>query len=174
MEEVGQVRAELGYPIMVTPFPQMVCSQALFNLIGADRYTNVSDQIIRYVQGGFGRPAGAIDQNIMDKILSLPRSKELAEEPAPRTPSELRKIFGKAISDEELLLRATMPNELVDAMIAKGPFPGHYNPIVRQVTPLVTELKKRPDVSDFSVTKDSFSIIASTNKKLGKADKNED
>ena len=40
VEEVGRVRAELGYPIMVTPFPQMVVSQALFNVMG-ERYANV-------------------------------------------------------------------------------------------------------------------------------------
>ena len=37
MEEVGQVRAELGYPIMVTPFPQMVIGQALANLLSRPR-----------------------------------------------------------------------------------------------------------------------------------------
>jgi len=50
LEEVSIVRAELGYPIMVTPFPQMVCSQALFNVLG-ERYENVSDQVIRYALG---------------------------------------------------------------------------------------------------------------------------
>ena len=34
IEETERVRAELGHPIMVTPFPQMVMSQALFNVIG--------------------------------------------------------------------------------------------------------------------------------------------
>src|SRR4029077_9720182 len=46
MREVVQVRAELGYPIMVTPFPQIVCTQALYNIIGVERYGNVSDQVI--------------------------------------------------------------------------------------------------------------------------------
>jgi oxaloacetate decarboxylase (Na+ extruding) subunit alpha len=36
MEEVELVRAELGYPIMVTPFPQMVMGQALANVLGAE------------------------------------------------------------------------------------------------------------------------------------------
>ncbi|MBA4356076.1 MAG: biotin carboxyl carrier protein, partial [Novosphingobium sp.] len=46
IEETGQVRADLGYPIMVTPFPQMVMTQALFNVIGDRRYAQVSDQVI--------------------------------------------------------------------------------------------------------------------------------
>ena len=109
----------------------------------------------------------------MDKILNLPRAKELAQEPSPKTPSELREVFGKSISDEELLLRATMPADLVDAMIAKGPFPNHYNPVVRQISSLVTELEKRPDVSNISITKDVFSITASTNESIGDVVKDE-
>jgi oxaloacetate decarboxylase alpha subunit len=56
LREVARVRADLGYPIMVTPFPQIVFNQALFNILSPERYDNVSDQIIRYVLGSFGRP----------------------------------------------------------------------------------------------------------------------
>jgi oxaloacetate decarboxylase (Na+ extruding) subunit alpha len=107
--EVSQVRAELGYPIMVTPFPQMVCGQALYNVIGAERYANVSDQVIRYVLGRFGRPTAPVDPDVADRILSRPRARELMAEPPPPTPAELRRRFPAGISDEELLLRATMP-----------------------------------------------------------------
>ena len=55
IEEVGRVRAELGYPITVTPFPQMVVSQALFNVMG-ERYANVPDQVIRYVWAASADP----------------------------------------------------------------------------------------------------------------------
>ena len=55
MTEIAQVRAELGYPIMVTPYPQMVIGQALANLLSAQagnaRYDNVPDQVIRYALG---------------------------------------------------------------------------------------------------------------------------
>ena len=61
MAEVAQVRAELGYPIMVTPFPQIVCSQAVYNVIGRERYATVPDQVIRYVLGKLaGLPARLI------------------------------------------------------------------------------------------------------------------
>ena len=107
--EVPRVRAELGQPIMVTPFPQIVCTQALFNVIGAERYAQVTDQTIRYVMGRFGRPTRPVDPGVRDRILSTARAKELANEPPPPTAAELRKKFGPAMSDEELLLRAVMP-----------------------------------------------------------------
>jgi oxaloacetate decarboxylase alpha subunit len=72
MAEVAQVRAELGYPIMVTPFPQIVCSQGVYNVIGRERYATVPDQVIRYVLGTFGRPTGPVDPHVADKILASP------------------------------------------------------------------------------------------------------
>ena len=94
VDEVGRVRADLGYPIMVTPFPQMIVSQALFNVIG-ERYANVPDQVIRYVLGSFGRPTAPIDPEVHDRILDRPRARELVAEPEPPTPAELRRQFGR-------------------------------------------------------------------------------
>ena len=151
IEEVGRVRAELGHPIMVTPFPQMVVSQALFNVIG-ERYANVPDQVIRYVLGSFGRPTAPIDPTVEDRILDRPRARELAAEPPPPTPAELRKQFRRGISDEELLLRAHMPEDQVDAMLAAGPAPRHFNPSLTPVLSLLRELGSRSSVHDLAVT----------------------
>ena len=68
-EETARVREELGFPIMVTPFPQMVCTQALFNVVGAKRYGQVSDQVVRYVLGKFGRPTRPVDDAVKAAIL---------------------------------------------------------------------------------------------------------
>lgn len=158
MREVIQVRAELGYPIMVTPFPQIVCTQALYNILAGERYANVSDQAIRYVLGKFGRPTVPVDANVKDRILSRPRARELAAEPPPLPPEELRKQFQPGISDEEFLLRATMPAEEVDAMLAAGPSPRHYNPDVQPVFKLLRELQKRPAAADIIVKKPNFRL----------------
>jgi oxaloacetate decarboxylase alpha subunit len=152
------VRAELGYPIMVTPFPQLVCVQALFNVIGAQRYANVSDQVIRYALGSFGRPTVPIDPDIADRILSTPRARELAAEPPPPGPAELRKRFPRGISDEEFLLRATMPGEQVDAMLAAGPARRRYNPDIAPLLDLLRRLKNRPEVTDLVVEKPDLRV----------------
>lgn len=158
MEEVIRVRAELGYPIMVTPFPQMVCTQALYNVIGNERYDNVSDQVIRYVLGNFGRPTGTIVQNVKDRILSRPRAKELMHEPEPLSLPEMRKQFAPSISDEEFLLRATMPADQVDAMIAAGPARKHYNPDIQPVLRLLRELNSRSPIADLVIDKPNFRL----------------
>ena len=157
IEETERVRAELGYPIMVTPFPQIVCTQALFNIVGKERYGNVPDQVIRYVIGSFGRPTGALDPNVKDKILSLPRAKELIAEPPPPTLADLRRKFGPHMPDDEFLLRAVMPAEQVDAMLASAPFAHHYNPDTRPLLSLLRELVQRP-VSNLIVEKPNFRL----------------
>jgi len=156
IEEVGRVRAELGHPIMVTPFPQMVVSQALFNVMG-ERYANVPDQVIRYAQGTFGRPTAPIEPDVLDRILDRPRARELAAEPPPPDPAELRRRF-PGVSDEELLLRAHMPAEQVDAMVVAGPAPDHYNPSLAPVLSLLGELGSRTSVHDLAVSKPGFSL----------------
>jgi oxaloacetate decarboxylase alpha subunit len=157
MAEVARVRAELGYPIMVTPFPQIVCSQALANVIGAERYARVPDQVIRYVLGRFGRPTRAVDADVADRILSLPRASELRAEPPPPGLAELRARFPGA-GDEEMLLRAVMPAAEVDAMLAAGPPARHYNPDLQGVLALLRELGSRPPVSQLTVRKPGFRL----------------
>src|SRR5207244_11419214 len=69
IEEVSRVRAELGYPIMVTPFPQMVMGQALSNVLSGARYSVVPDQVIRYVLGSFGKPTAPVEPSALDTIM---------------------------------------------------------------------------------------------------------
>jgi oxaloacetate decarboxylase (Na+ extruding) subunit alpha len=152
------VRAELGYPIMVTPFPQMVCGQALYNVIGTERYGNVSDQAINYVLGKFGRPTAPVDPDVQDRILSRPRARELMAAPPPAAPGELRKKLPAGISDEEFLLRATMPAGEVDAMLAAGPAQRHYNPDLKPVLDLLRGLAARPPVSLLRIDKPGFRL----------------
>jgi oxaloacetate decarboxylase (Na+ extruding) subunit alpha len=173
IEEVSRVRAELGYPIMVTPFPQMVCGQALYNVIGTERYANVSDQVIRYVLGRFGRPTAPVDPDVADRILSRPRARELMAEPPPPTPAEVRRRFPAGISDEELLLRATMPAGEVDAMLAAGPARRHYNPDLKPVLDLLAGLAARPaaihGVSGVVVDKPGFRLELRAGQPEGRA-----
>ncbi|MGH8982135.1 MAG: biotin carboxyl carrier protein [Acidimicrobiales bacterium] len=150
IDEVSRVRAELGYPIMVTPFPQMVCTQALYNVLGAERYENVPDEVIRYVLARFGRPTSPVDPEVEDRILNRARARELEAEPPPPSVAELRRRF-PGVGDEELILRATMPGALVDAMVAAGPARRHYNPRLRPVLGLLEELRRRPAMPELVI-----------------------
>lgn len=158
IEETGQVRADLGYPIMVTPFPQMVMTQALFNVIGDRRYAQVSDQVIRYCMGKFGKPTSPVDPTVLATIMDRPRSRELENEPMFPELADLRRQFGAHLPDEEFLLRAVMPAEQVDAMLAAGSSRSTYTPEAAPIISLLRQLAARPDARDIVVERDGFRL----------------
>ena len=158
IEEIGRVREELGWPIVMTPFAQIVMTQAVMNVMNRERYKVIPDEAIRYAIGRFGRPNVPIAQDVMDRIESLPRTQELRAEPAVAPLSELRRQLGAHLSDEEFLLRATMPSGQVDAMKAAGPAARHYNPALKPVMSLIRQLSQRHDLSAISVAKAGFKL----------------
>ena len=108
------MRAEMGYPIIVTPVSQLVATQAVRNVIDEERWSNVSDETIRYFLGHFGARPRPWTQTSPSA-----RCRAACEELRELEPLRLegaRARFGRRISDEELLLRLTMPAEQVDAM----------------------------------------------------------
>jgi oxaloacetate decarboxylase alpha subunit len=158
IEELGRVRQELGWPIVMTPFSQMLLTQAVMNVTGKERYAVVPDEVIRYALGRFGKPNLPIAPEVMDRIDRLPRTRELRQEPFMAPLAELRRRIGQELSDEEFLLRATMPAEQVGAMKAAGPAAQTYNPDIAPVMRLLRQLAARRDIARLSVDKPGFKL----------------
>ncbi|HET6866869.1 MAG TPA: hypothetical protein VFH80_13200 [Solirubrobacteraceae bacterium] len=154
LEEVTRVRAEMGYPILVTPVSQFVASQAARNVIDPERWANVSDETVRYFLGHYGEPAAPVDPDIAEKVLARPQANKLRDL-QPISLDGARERFGKRISEEELLLRLTMPGEQVDAMIEARDKPSP-TPAARPgrsaLVTLIQELARRPAISQFELT----------------------
>jgi oxaloacetate decarboxylase alpha subunit len=129
---------------MVTPFPQMVMSQALFNVIGERRYAQVSDQVLRYVMGKFGHPTSPIHPAVEAAILERPRAREIEVEPMFPEYGDLRRKFGASMPDEEFLLRAVMPVDQVDAMLSAGRSRATYSPEAAPLLQLLRQLAAKP------------------------------
>jgi oxaloacetate decarboxylase alpha subunit len=158
VEELGRVRSELGWPIVMTPFSQMLLTQAVMNVTSKERYTIIPDEVIRYALGKFGRPNAPIAPAVMDRIDSLPRTRELRQEPGMPSLAELRRRIGPTLTDEEILLRATMPSEQVDAMKRAGPALQTYDPDLTPVKNLIRKLLSRRDIAYISVSKSDFKL----------------
>src|SRR6266480_4641037 len=123
LEEAARVRAELGYPIMVTPLSQFVGSQAAINVIVGERYKEITDQIIQYALGYWGKEgAELMEPEVKAKILDRPRAKEWAQRQPPEpTVQELRKkMNAEGVSDEEFLLRWNLNVDEIATMRAAG------------------------------------------------------
>ena len=154
LEEVSRVRAEMGYPIIVTPVSQFVATQAVRNIIDGERWTTVSDETVRYFLGHYGEPAAPVDAEIADRVLSRPRTDELRRL-EPLSLEGARARFGPNISDEELLLRLTMPEEQVDAMLASPSIAeggrSDREAARHPVVTLLREVEKRESVTELRV-----------------------
>jgi oxaloacetate decarboxylase alpha subunit len=104
---------------MVTPVSQLVATQAVMNVIGeagGERWATVSDEMVRYFLGHFYEPAAPVDPDVADRVLSSSRAGDLRHL-EPLSLDGARERFGRGIGDEDLLLRLTMPQEQVDAMV---------------------------------------------------------
>lgn len=159
LEETARVRAELGYPIMVTPFAQFVGSQAAINVILGARYKEVTDQVIQYALGLWGKEGSDhMDAAVKAKIMDRPRARELEKKEYPEpTLAEVRKQYGGAhLSDEDLLLRFYAGPEFVDALKTAPPRKEYLNaekPLVR----LIEELGKKK-LDHVYISKRDFSL----------------
>jgi len=155
LEETMRVRAELGYPIMVTPLSQFVGSQAAINVIVGDRYKEVTDQIIQYALGYWGKEgAELMDPAVKTKIMDRPRAKEWAawQPPEPSIAELRKKMNAENVSDEEFLLRWNLNVEEIDAMRAAGA-PKEYLTSRQPLVNLVEALSKRKDYRQIVIQK---------------------
>ena len=120
LEEAIRVRAEMGWPIMATPFSQLVGIQALLNVVQGERYATIPDENLMYLAGWYGHPPGELDEQVLDRASETERGRAILSAGGAPQPSlaEIRKQYGERLSDEELLLRYLIPGPDVDAMYA--------------------------------------------------------
>lgn len=116
LKEVPKVRADLGYPPLVTPLSQMVGTQALMNVISGERYKLIPVEIKDYVRGLYGRPPVPISKEIKEKIIG--DEKVLTLRPADLIALQLPKLREKikqyARSEEDVLMYALFPEQAQD------------------------------------------------------------
>lgn len=115
MKEIPRVRAEVGYPPLVTPMSQIVGTQAVFNVLTGKRWGVVSKEMKDYICGYYGKAPGRIDPEIMKKVAG--NSQVLPDDVPPSslvttTYDEVAEEVGDlAQSEEDVLMYALFPNE---------------------------------------------------------------
>jgi oxaloacetate decarboxylase (Na+ extruding) subunit alpha len=160
LEEAAQVRADFGYPIMVTPLSQFVGSQAAINVMIGERYKQVTDQSIEYAMGIWGKEgAEFMDPNVKEKILNRPRAREIAERPHPSDSLQdlRRKYGGPGVGDEEVVSRFFSSKEDVERMRAAGP-PRTYSANGNPLLHLVAELSRQTERNSVFIQRPNFSL----------------
>jgi pyruvate carboxylase subunit B len=125
LEEAIRVRLELGYPPLVAPIRQMIATQAVYNVIGGDRYATVTQELKDYLQGLYGRPPVPADPELRRLVLGRDepitiRPADLLEPQVDGARHQLKKM-GYEPTDESVLIHLLFPQLAPDYL--RGPEP---------------------------------------------------
>ena len=111
LAEVPKVRADLGYPPLVTPMSQMVGVQATQNVLLGERYKSIGKEVKAYVRGEYGRAPAPIDSDIVKKVLG--NEQPITHRPADILEPEFEKVKAElgdtARCDEDVLSYIAFP-----------------------------------------------------------------
>jgi pyruvate carboxylase subunit B len=114
LEDANRVRLELGYPPLVAPIRQMIAAQAVYNVIGGERYSTVTQELKDYLQGLYGRPPVPADPELRRLVLGREepitiRPADLLEPQVDSARLQLRKM-GVEVTDDAVLIQLLFPN----------------------------------------------------------------
>ena len=116
LEEVPKVRADCGYPPLVTPSSQIVGTQAVYNVIMGERYKLVTKEFMGLVKGEYGRTPMPIDPDFQKKIIG--DEEPITCRPADLLEPELDKLRAECAKwseqEEDVLSYAQFPKVAVD------------------------------------------------------------
>ena len=111
-DEIPRVREDLGFPPLVTPTSQIVGTQAVYNVLAGERYKTITNEVKRYLQGGYGQPPAPVNEAVRKKAIGNEGVSE--ERPADSLAPELAKLRSEigdlAESDEDVLTFAMFPD----------------------------------------------------------------
>ncbi|MDV6346380.1 sodium-extruding oxaloacetate decarboxylase subunit alpha [Nitrosomonas sp. Is35] len=109
--EIPRVRKDLGYPPLVTPTSQIVGTQAVLNVLTGKRYDTITNEVKRYLQGGYGKAPAPIDAKLQKRAIG--KEDIIDCRPADLLKPEFehlrREIGHLASSDEDVLSYAMFP-----------------------------------------------------------------
>lgn len=115
MKEIPKVRAEVGYPPLVTPMSQIVGTQAVFNVLTGKRWGVVSKEMKDYICGYYGKAPGPMDQNIVAKVVGADDILDESVSPGSLVTTTFEEVAEEigdlAQSEEDVLMYALFPVE---------------------------------------------------------------
>ncbi len=118
LEEIPKVRAEVGYPPLVTPLSQIVGIQAVLNVLTGKRWGVIPDEMKKYILGYYGKAPGKIDPEVTKKVKASSKLKPIKDRPAELLTETFEKyakeIGDLAKSEEDVLTYALFPEQAKD------------------------------------------------------------
>lgn len=111
VEELPRVRADMGYPPLVTPTSQIVGTQAVLNVVLGERYKIISQEVKDYCKGLYGRPPAPINPELIKKAIGdeQPITGRPADYLEPGFEKAKQEIGDLAESEEDIISYALFP-----------------------------------------------------------------
>jgi len=146
LEEANRVRLELGYPPLVAPIRQMIATQAVYNVIGGDRYATVTQELKDYLQGLYGSPPVPADPELRRLVLGREepitiRPADLLEPQVNAARQQLKKM-GYEATDDSVLIHLLFPQLAPDYL--RGPEPVTKAPARYAIAPPAEPAAPKP------------------------------
>ncbi|QSB01708.1 sodium-extruding oxaloacetate decarboxylase subunit alpha [Methylomonas sp. EFPC1] len=159
-KEIPEVRKDLGYPPLVTPTSQIVGTQAVLNVLTGKRYETISNEVKRYLHGGYGKAPAPVNAQLQAKAVG---KEEVIEcRPADLLKPEFEHLRNEiahlAMNDEDVLSFAMFPEigkqflELrsTDSLVAE--------PLELDEAPASAEVKKAPTEFNVALHGESYHV----------------
>ena len=150
-EEIPVVREDLGWSPMVTPYSQIIGTQAALNVLYG-RYKVTLNEVDQLVLGYYGQTPAPVSQNLLDSIVRRTGKQPITKRPGLTLEpgvDRFRRDSGPFASDEEMLLEYLFMPEHIRALRAAGPMPLEDAVSTGPLADLVREVAKRKDVRHF-------------------------
>ena len=131
LDEMPRVRADVGYPPLVTPSSQIVGTMATFNVMTGERYKIVPKEFKDLARGKFGKPPVEVSHEYLTKTLGIPESEIITDivaedAKAPKLADFEKEMKAKGFlnpTEEDILSYALFPQ------VAEEFFKKHYAPL---------------------------------------------
>ena len=131
LDEMPRVRADVGYPPLVTPSSQIVGTMATFNVMTGERYKIVPKEFKDLARGKFGKPPVEVSHEDLTKTLGIPESEIITDivaedAKAPKLADFEKEMKAKGFlnpTEEDILSYALFPQ------VAEEFFKKHYAPM---------------------------------------------
>ena len=162
-EEIRRVREDLGHPPMAMPLAEVVCTQALLNVVNGRRNQELTGEIVAYALGRHGRPPAAMAPDLVRRATAMARDAEASGgSSAPPTFDEVRRQSGLRDGDDLVLSALFEPDALAALFEARDRRRLDGRTVRRAGTPLdelVREIERRPAVRWIRVRKNGFTLV---------------
>jgi pyruvate carboxylase subunit B len=158
-KEIPAVRKDLGYPPLVTPTSQIVGTQAVLNVLTGKRYESITNEVKRYLQGGYGKAPAPVDPDLQKRAIG-------SEEPIDCRPADLLKpelehlreeIGQLALNDRDVLSYAMFPE--VGKQFLEQRSSGNLVPEPLEIEPVAEAgVKKAPTEFNVALHGESYHV----------------